>query len=71
MQEIGGPISIGVPLGAVWAYYGHWLNRHIEAAGDTVRQAAMKRLYNYILAFIGLVVSFVGVATLFISSLMC
>ena len=25
----------------------------------------MKRLYNYILAFIGLVVSFVGVATLF------
>jgi len=64
IQQIGGPISIGVPLGAVWAYYGYWLNRHIEAAGDGVRQASMKRLYNYILAFIGLVVSFVGVATL-------
>jgi hypothetical protein len=64
-QRISGPVSIGVPLGAVWAYYGYWLNRHIEAAGDGVRQAAMKRLYNYILAFIGLVVSFVGVATLF------
>ncbi|MGZ9224914.1 MAG: DUF5671 domain-containing protein [Anaerolineales bacterium] len=64
-QRIGGPISIGVPLGAVWAYYGYWLNRHIEAAGDGVRQASMKRLYNYILAFIGLVVAFVGVATLF------
>ncbi len=64
MQRIGGPVSIAVPLGAVWAYYGHWLNRHIEAAGDAVRQAGMKRLYNYILAFIGLVVSFVGVATL-------
>jgi len=64
-QRIGGPISIGVPLGAVWAYYGYWLNRHIEAVGDAVRQASMKRLYNYILAFIGLVVAFVGVATLF------
>ncbi|MBN2115460.1 MAG: hypothetical protein JW730_02755 [Anaerolineales bacterium] len=64
-QQIGGPISIGVPLGLVWAYYGYWLNRHIEAIGDRVRQAGMKRLYNYILALIGLVVAFVGVASLF------
>lgn len=55
---------MGVPLGMIWAYYGYWLNRHIEAIGDRVRQAGMKRLYNYILAFIGLVVSFVGVTTL-------
>lgn len=65
VHQLGGPISVGVPLGLIWAYYGHWLNRHIEAIGDKVRQAGMKRLYNYILAFIGLVVSFVGVATLF------
>lgn len=65
IQQIGGPVSIGPPLGAVWAYYGYWLNRHIEAVGDPIRQAGMKRLYHYILAFIGLVVSFVGVATLF------
>ncbi len=65
IRDIGGPISIGIPLGLVWAYYGHWLKRHIEAVGDRVRQAGMKRLYNYILAFIGLVVAFVGVATLF------
>jgi len=64
IREIGGPISVGVPLGMVWAYYGYWLTRHIEAIGDRVRQAGMKRLYNYILAFIGLVVSFVGVTTL-------
>jgi hypothetical protein len=63
-QQISGPISIGVSLGMVWAYYGYWLNRHIEGIGDPVRQAGMKRLYYYILAFIGLVVSFVGVATL-------
>lgn len=65
LGEISGPISIGIPLGMVWAYYGFWLNRHIEAVSDRVRQAGMKRLYNYILAFIGLVVAFVGVATLF------
>jgi len=64
IQKIGGPISVGVPLGMIWAYYGHWLNRHIEAIGDRVRQAGMKRIYNYILAFIGLVVSFIGVTTL-------
>ncbi len=63
--QIGGPISVGVPLGAVWAYYGHWLKRHIEAAGDRVRQASLKRLYKYILALIGLVVAFIGVTTLF------
>lgn len=65
MSEVGGPISIGVPLGLVWAYYGYWLKHHIEAVGDRVRQAGMKRIYNYILSFIGLVVAFVGVATLF------
>ncbi|HEX2990310.1 MAG TPA: DUF5671 domain-containing protein [Anaerolineales bacterium] len=64
IQNIGGPISIGLPLGIVWAYYGTWLNRHIEAVGDRVRQSSLRRLYNYILAFIGLVVAFVGVATL-------
>jgi len=65
IRQIGGPISVGVPLGAVWAYYGHWLTRHIEAIGNKVRQAGLKRLYNCILAFIGLVVSFVGVSVLF------
>src|SRR5829696_6893882 len=44
IQQIGGPISIGVPLGLVWAYYGVWLNRHIDAVGDRVRQASLKRL---------------------------
>ena len=65
LEQIGGPISVGVPLGLMWAYYKRWLDRHIEAAGDPVRQAGMKRLYYYILAFIGLVVTFIGVATLF------
>ncbi len=65
VQQVGGPISVGVPLGLVWAYYGYWLNRHIEAIGDPIRQAGMKRLYNYILALIGLTVAFNGVQLLF------
>jgi hypothetical protein len=64
VQQIGGPISIGVPLGLVWAYYGYWLKRHIEVVGDRVRQAALKRLYNYVLSLIGLAVAFAGVTSL-------
>ena len=63
-QQIGGAVSIGVPLGLVWAYYGYWLKRHIESVGDPVRQAAMRRLYNYILSLIGLVVAFIGLNSL-------
>jgi hypothetical protein len=65
IDDVGGPLSVGIPLGAVWAYYGYWLDRHIRAIGDDVQQAGMKRLYNYILAFLGLVVAFIGVGTLF------
>ena len=64
IEDIRGPLSIGVPLGMVWAYYGYWLRRHIEATGDKVREAGMKRLYDYILSAIGLVVAFIGVTTL-------
>ena len=56
--------SIGVPLGAIWAYYGYWLNRHIESIGDPVRQASMKRAYLYVLSALGLGGAFIGVATL-------
>ena len=64
IQNIGESISVGLPMGMIWAYYGYWLNRHIEAIGDRVHQAGLKRIYNYILSFIGLVVSFIGVALL-------
>jgi hypothetical protein len=64
IHQVGGPFSIGVPLGAVWAYYGYWLNRHIESIGDPIRQAGMKRVYLYILSALGLGGGFIGVATL-------
>ncbi len=64
VNAIGGPISIGLPLGAIWAYYGTWLNRHIESITEPVRQAGMKRVYYYILSALGVGGTFLGVAML-------
>lgn len=64
IQRIGGPISIGVPLGIVWAYFGVWLNRHIESVSEGPQREALKRPYLYILSLIGLVTAFIGVTTL-------
>ena len=64
VQRMGGPISIGLPLGMVWAYFGVWLRRHIEAAGDPIRREGMMRLYNYLLSALGLGAAFIGLAML-------
>ncbi len=64
IHQISGPISLGVPLGAVWAYYGHWLNRHIESFSDGMRQSQLKRLYYYVLSALGLGAAFTGIALL-------
>jgi hypothetical protein len=64
IQRIGGPLSIGIPLGVVWAYFGAWLTRHIEAVADGPQREALKRPYNYILSLIGLVTAFIGVTML-------
>lgn len=64
LRRISGSVSIGVPLGAVWAYYGYWLRQSINAAADEQRRAALKRIYLYILSFSGLAASFIGLASL-------
>lgn len=62
IQEIGGPISLVVPLAAVWAYYGGWLKRQIHSDEDVIRRAGKQRLYAYILSALGLGAAFIGVA---------
>lgn len=61
----GAPISIGVPLAAVWAYFGHWLAGEINSVTDLTRRAGLKRFYYYMLSAIGLVSTFVGLGLLF------
>ena len=64
VNKIGGPLSIGIPLAAVWAYFGNWLGRHIDMVAGPVRRAGMQRIYLYILSAVGLGGTFIGVAML-------
>ncbi|MBI5825252.1 MAG: hypothetical protein HZB18_14575 [Chloroflexi bacterium] len=64
LQKIGDPISIGLPFGVMWAYFGSWLNQQIGFEEQAPKRAGKKRVYFYILALIGLAASFIGVASL-------
>ncbi len=63
-SRISSAVSVGVPLGIVWAYYGRWLHHDIDTFSDETRRFGFRRLYYYILSFAGLVTSFVGMALL-------
>lgn len=65
VQDIGGPISIGVPFGVIWAYYGKWLNQQFTFDENAPRRAGKQRLYSYILSLLGLAATFFAVASLF------
>lgn len=65
VQEIGGPISIGVPFAMIWAYYGTWLGRQFAFDENLPRRSGKHRLYFYILSFIGLAASFFAIVSLF------
>lgn len=64
MLDIGGPISIGLPFGVIWAYYGKWLNQQFAFDEDAPRRAGKQRLYFYILSLLGLAATFFAVASL-------
>ncbi len=64
INDVRGALAIGIPLGGVWAYYGHWLARDMAQVSEAPRQAGMRRLYFYILSLAGLVASFVGIGSL-------
>ncbi|GAB4497529.1 MAG: hypothetical protein OHK003_06440 [Anaerolineales bacterium] len=65
IRLIGGPISIGVPLGVVWAYYGKWLDRQFFFDENLPRRAGKHRLYIYILSLLGLAATVTGLLSLF------
>jgi hypothetical protein len=64
ISRISNSISIGLPLGVVWAYYGRWLHHDIGVFSDESRRDGLRRLYYYILSFSGLVTAFVGMTLL-------
>lgn len=64
-QEIGGPISVGVPFGAIWAYYGKWLSQQFAFDENAPRRAGKQRLFSYILSLLGLGATVFGMISLF------
>ena len=65
IRELGGPISVAVPFGVVWAYYGKWLNQQFAFDENLPRRAGKHRLYTYILSFLGLASTVAGLIALF------
>jgi hypothetical protein len=64
MGAISSPLSLGIPLAGVWAYFGNWLNRSMTEVPDAPRRAGLRRFYYYILSAIGLVATFIGLSLL-------
>ncbi len=62
--RISNTLATALPLGIVWAYYGHWLHHDIRATADEGRRDGLRRFYFYILSLAGLVTAFVGTALL-------
>ena len=60
LAQIGDPLSIAIPLGAVWVYYGRNLSAELNAMPDDPRRAGLRRLYFYLLALLGLGATFIG-----------
>jgi hypothetical protein len=65
IQDIGGPISLGVPFAVIWAYYGKWLTQQFAFDEDLPRRASKQRLFYYILSFLGLAATVTGLLSLF------
>ncbi len=58
------PLSVILSMGVVWAYFWRELKFTIADHENALQQASYQRIYNSILSFAGLVVSFLGVLSL-------
>ncbi len=65
IQKISGPLSILIPFGVLWAYYGGWLNNQFGVEENIPRRSGMIRVYFYILSVIGLAATITGMLLLF------
>lgn len=59
-----GSLAALVPLAVMWAYYGKILDQEVAAQPDQPRRDVLRQLYYYVLALLGLAVTFAGLARL-------
>jgi len=60
LNAISNPLSLGIPMAGIWAYFGRWLNRSLVEVPEAPRRSGLRRLYYYILSAIGLVSTIIG-----------
>lgn len=65
LQEIGGSISLGLPFGVIWAYYGKWLREQFNFDQNLPSRQSKQRLFYYLLSLLGLAVTVSGLLALF------
>lgn len=63
-NRLSSTLSVTIAMGVVWAYFGRQWNETIKNAADTLRQAALRRLYFYILSLLGNITVFFGIQQL-------
>jgi hypothetical protein len=64
LLEVSSPISAAVPFAGLWFYFAAVLRADREEAPEAPRRESLWRLYRSILAFVGLIVAFIGLQTL-------
>ena len=53
LSENSGALATAIPFGVLWAYYSKQLHQEIDSQPDVGRQAVERRIYLYILSFLG------------------
>jgi len=66
ISRMGESLPVAIPAAALWGYYSRVLTRERNAVSDLPRRSGMRRLYFYVLGFLGLWAVFVGVELLLI-----
>lgn len=66
LRRISQPIALGIPAGLVWFYFGGIIKQDRESYPLVTQRSGLRRLYFYILSFLGLGATFIGLELLVI-----
>ncbi|RME86960.1 MAG: hypothetical protein D6770_10620 [Anaerolineae bacterium] len=67
MGEIGGPLSMGIPMSILWTYHAHHLKRTLASLNEDAPREGARRLYRTLFSLPGLGATFLGTAALLTS----